>query len=220
MFWACLILTNKLLDLTMRFLKLSLVVLIVLAIIAPIASAQDGGEGLTIGFSQIGSESAWRTAFTEAVQAEAEERGHDVEDPDDRRGPDDAHARGLRIRHGVEADEDVRQACALVTPAIVVTDDRRAPRLSASVRSVGFADLSAGDPPPEAATADLELDGGRVAIALRRREDLERVTVITKGTLLRFSIFMQAWQCANMDACGKGGIRSDQPYAMHLMQDA
>jgi LysM repeat protein len=27
---------------------------------------------------------------------------------------------------------------------------------------------------------------------------------------------MQAWQCANIDACGKGGIRSDQPYAMHL----
>ncbi len=44
----------------------------------------------------------------------------------------------------------------------------------------------------------------------------QRVTGITTGTLLRFSIFMQAWQCANMDACGKGGIRSDQPYAMHL----
>jgi simple sugar transport system substrate-binding protein len=37
--------------------------------------AQEGGEGLTIGFSQIGSESAWRTSFTEAVQAEAEARG-------------------------------------------------------------------------------------------------------------------------------------------------
>jgi simple sugar transport system substrate-binding protein len=41
----------------------------------PFASAQDTGEGLTIGFSQVGSESAWRTAFTEAVQAEAEARG-------------------------------------------------------------------------------------------------------------------------------------------------
>jgi simple sugar transport system substrate-binding protein len=59
----------------MRFLKLSLIVLVVLAMVAPIVSAQDGGEGLTIGFSQIGSESAWRTAFTEAVQAEAEARG-------------------------------------------------------------------------------------------------------------------------------------------------
>ena len=44
----------------------------------------------------------------------------------------------------------------------------------------------------------------------------QRVTGITTGTTLRFSIFMQAWQCANIDACGKGGIRSDQPYAMHL----
>jgi ABC-type sugar transport system substrate-binding protein len=59
----------------MRFLKLSFVMLLLLAVIVPLANAQDGGEGLTIGFSQIGSESAWRTAFTEAVQAEAEERG-------------------------------------------------------------------------------------------------------------------------------------------------
>ena len=44
----------------------------------------------------------------------------------------------------------------------------------------------------------------------------QRVTGITTGTMLRFSIFMQTWQCANIDACGKGGIRSDQPYAMHL----
>jgi simple sugar transport system substrate-binding protein len=59
----------------MRFLKLSIILLVVLALVAPIANAQDSGEGLTIGFSQIGSESAWRTAFTEAVQAEAEARG-------------------------------------------------------------------------------------------------------------------------------------------------
>jgi len=59
----------------MRFLKLSFVLLVVLSFIAPIASAQDDGEGLTIGFSQVGSESAWRTAFTEAVKAEAEARG-------------------------------------------------------------------------------------------------------------------------------------------------
>jgi simple sugar transport system substrate-binding protein len=59
----------------MRFLKLSMILLVILALVAPIASAQDSGEVLTIGFSQIGSESAWRTAFTEAVQAEAEARG-------------------------------------------------------------------------------------------------------------------------------------------------
>ncbi len=59
----------------MRISALLLVIALVLSLSAPITSAQDGGEGLTIGFSQIGSESAWRTAFTEAVQAEAEERG-------------------------------------------------------------------------------------------------------------------------------------------------
>lgn len=61
----------------MRFLKLSLALLLLLTLIplSSVVTAQDSGEGLTIGFSQIGSESAWRTAFTEAVQAEAEERG-------------------------------------------------------------------------------------------------------------------------------------------------
>jgi simple sugar transport system substrate-binding protein len=62
----------------MRFAKLSFVILILLALFVPATYAQDeenNGEGLTIGFSQIGSESAWRTAFTEAVQAEAAARG-------------------------------------------------------------------------------------------------------------------------------------------------
>ncbi len=35
----------------------------------------DEGRGLTIGFSQVGSESDWRTAFTEITLAEAEQRG-------------------------------------------------------------------------------------------------------------------------------------------------
>jgi simple sugar transport system substrate-binding protein len=35
----------------------------------------DGGRGLTIGFAQVGSESDWRTAFSEAVKAEAAARG-------------------------------------------------------------------------------------------------------------------------------------------------
>jgi ABC-type sugar transport system substrate-binding protein len=44
--------------------------------VAPVAMAQDNsGAGLTIGFSQIGSESAWRTSFTNAVKSEAEARG-------------------------------------------------------------------------------------------------------------------------------------------------
>lgn len=59
----------------MRFLKWSLLAVIVLAMVVPAVSAQDGGEGLTIGFSQIGSESAWRTAFSDAIQEEAEARG-------------------------------------------------------------------------------------------------------------------------------------------------
>jgi simple sugar transport system substrate-binding protein len=60
----------------MRFLKLALLVVVVLSLIVPVASAQDdSGAGLTIGFAQVGSESAWRTAFTDAVKAEAEARG-------------------------------------------------------------------------------------------------------------------------------------------------
>ncbi len=59
----------------MRQAKWFLLIVMVLSLAAPAVMAQDGGEGLTIGFSQIGSESAWRTAFTNAVQAEAEARG-------------------------------------------------------------------------------------------------------------------------------------------------
>lgn len=62
----------------MRHLKWALLIVIVLSFAAPAAMAQDGGEGLTIGFSQVGSESAWRTAFSEAVKAEAEARGIDL----------------------------------------------------------------------------------------------------------------------------------------------
>jgi simple sugar transport system substrate-binding protein len=35
-------------------------------------------SALTVGFSQVGSESGWRTAFSESVKAEAEERGIDL----------------------------------------------------------------------------------------------------------------------------------------------
>jgi galactofuranose transport system substrate-binding protein len=40
--------------------------------------AQDTDTPLTIGFAQVGSESDWRTAFTEATLAEAEARGIDL----------------------------------------------------------------------------------------------------------------------------------------------
>lgn len=61
----------------MRFTKLSIILLVVVALIVPTTFAQvpESGEGLTIGFAQVGSESAWRTAFSEAVIAEAESRG-------------------------------------------------------------------------------------------------------------------------------------------------
>ncbi len=60
----------------MRLLKHGLLLVVLLALVVPIVSAQNvTGEGLTIGFAQVGSESAWRTAFSEAIKAEAEARG-------------------------------------------------------------------------------------------------------------------------------------------------
>ena len=44
----------------------------------------------------------------------------------------------------------------------------------------------------------------------------QRVTGVTPGARLRFSIYTQAWQCFNIDGCGKNGIRSDEPADMHL----
>jgi LysM domain len=43
----------------------------------------------------------------------------------------------------------------------------------------------------------------------------QRVTSITPGTLLRFSVYMSAWMCVNPEKC-KGGYLSDQPTTMHL----
>ncbi|MEQ9507268.1 MAG: ABC transporter substrate-binding protein [Hyphomonas sp.] len=40
--------------------------------------ASSGDEQITVGFSQIGSESGWRTSFTQAVQAEAKDRNIDL----------------------------------------------------------------------------------------------------------------------------------------------
>ena len=48
---------------------------IVSGITIPGYAQDDGGRGLTIGFSQVGSESDWRTAFTEITLVEAENRG-------------------------------------------------------------------------------------------------------------------------------------------------
>lgn len=61
----------------MRPIKFLLLVLVLVLSLSSAVFAQDAasGAGLTIGFSQVGSESAWRTAFTNATLAEAEARG-------------------------------------------------------------------------------------------------------------------------------------------------
>ena len=51
-------------------------IFIVLMLLSTIVvHAQDTKKALTIGFAQVGSESAWRNAFTAATKAEAEKRG-------------------------------------------------------------------------------------------------------------------------------------------------
>jgi len=44
----------------------------------------------------------------------------------------------------------------------------------------------------------------------------QRVGGIKPGSTVRFSIYIQAWQCYNIDKCGKNGTRSDEPADMHL----
>lgn len=57
----------------MRIQKFTLLMILIFALLVPTVLGQ--GEGLTIGFSQVGSESAWRTAFSDAIKADAEARG-------------------------------------------------------------------------------------------------------------------------------------------------
>lgn len=59
----------------MKPYQVFLAFLILLTCAASITQAQDEDAGLTIGFSQVGTESDWRIAFTEAILAEAEARG-------------------------------------------------------------------------------------------------------------------------------------------------
>lgn len=59
----------------MQVYRCYLLLLIILTVAVPCINAQDVDTELTIGFSQVGSESDWRTAFTEAILAEAETRG-------------------------------------------------------------------------------------------------------------------------------------------------
>ncbi|SBS28237.1 ABC transporter periplasmic-binding protein YtfQ precursor [Marinomonas spartinae] len=50
----------------------------VLCVALPVCSVSASAESLTIGFSQIGSESGWRTSETESIKAEAERRGYNL----------------------------------------------------------------------------------------------------------------------------------------------
>jgi galactofuranose transport system substrate-binding protein len=60
----------------MRFLRLCLLIFLFGSLLVFIVDAEDNsGKILTIGFSQVGSESAWRLEFTRAIKAEAQERG-------------------------------------------------------------------------------------------------------------------------------------------------
>ena len=44
----------------------------------------------------------------------------------------------------------------------------------------------------------------------------QRVGGIKPGSTVRFSIYIQAWMCHDIDKCGINGIRSDAPSDMHL----
>jgi len=44
----------------------------------------------------------------------------------------------------------------------------------------------------------------------------QRVGGIKPGSTVRFSIYIQAWQCYEIDKCGRNGTRSDAPDNMHL----
>lgn len=68
------------------------------------AMAQDGLEGMTIGFSQIGSESGWRAAETAVTLQQAEERGIDLQFSDAQQRQEN-QIRAIRsfIAQGVDA---------------------------------------------------------------------------------------------------------------------
>ena len=59
----------------MKFIKQFALAASTIALLSSTAMAQEGLEGRTIGFSQIGSESGWRAAETAVTRQEAEARG-------------------------------------------------------------------------------------------------------------------------------------------------
>ena len=68
------------------------------------ASTQRSGKKLTVGFSQIGAESAWRTAETESIRSEAEKRGVELKFTD-AQGSQEKQVQALKsfVTQGVDA---------------------------------------------------------------------------------------------------------------------
>jgi ABC-type sugar transport system substrate-binding protein len=59
--------------------RLALILLTAIAVsLLPSCNRNSGGKKLTVGFSQVGAESSWRTAETQSIQEEAKKRGVDL----------------------------------------------------------------------------------------------------------------------------------------------
>jgi galactofuranose transport system substrate-binding protein len=73
-------------------------------LLLPGCKPQAGGDGLTVGFSQVGAESAWRTAETESIKSEAAKRGVNLKFSD-AQGKQENQIRAVRsfIAQGVDA---------------------------------------------------------------------------------------------------------------------
>src|SRR5882757_6405271 len=63
---------------TVRFTVRVTLVLVLAFLTLPFATTFAADKKLTVGFSQIGAESAWRSAETESIRSEAAKRGIDL----------------------------------------------------------------------------------------------------------------------------------------------
>lgn len=116
----------------MRTAKSFILIILALALGLAVSAQDNSGAGLTIGFSQVGSESAWRTSFTEATLAEAEARGINLlfSDAQQRQENQIAALRSF-IAQGVDAiilapvvetgfDEVLQEAADAEIPVIII----------------------------------------------------------------------------------------------------
>src|SRR5690349_4568188 len=58
-----------------KFIQFSKTVLTATLLLAPLAASVSAADKIVVGFSQIGAESAWRTANTQSIKDEAAKRG-------------------------------------------------------------------------------------------------------------------------------------------------